>query len=1121
MSKASHESGRAASIRAGRLGLTLLITVIALGSATQNAGANTYTGLLYGGTLSIGSNTASESGGYVYGADSWSVPSGTEFDGFAYTSATFSSLSDNSIGGVSAGFGAGGTANQPVILFPWTRDCSITNRGHYWTRSGALAGTSGVQACNTNGNTSGWNYTNVEIDNTDPSVNPNVGYQTLWLTVFCQAATCAYDPGREWGAAGASVTNLSASVVDSYNQPFGSAAWTSAVSGASWYQTDGSSISVNLGADDPAGVCDLYAFMTGPSEVVSPLLGHQSPGIVYVGAPIGSEFANGINPCWAGQSDTGTWTLPGDVPSGSYSLNVAAANPGNYEAQGFSPAYSPTVASYVDAINIDDTVPTARWSVPPLEWTSAASELLDVTTGPSGLSAVTCTDNGVNVEAHLVSGATSGAGTTVWSVATTASGTNAVACSMSNGDTNGALTGHVSGVFGVDQVVPTVTFEAVGYSAGGWTNKPVSVTVQATGGPSGIASVSCSVDGGPEQQLGSASGGLVNIGADGRHVLSCTALSGTAVRGTATFNVNIDARQPTVTYVVDGAPVSSDWLSGTPVVSVIASEQGGILSGIEGISCSVNGGGAFALTGIAPGSNYTGSFELDQNGADHVSCTATTVAGTVQATPTTATVNVDNPNFSATPSALIDNGGDPYSNGPSQSQWYVTPQTVTITANNTGGAAPIAAIACKGALSGTWPISNLNADGARGEQITVTVPPPGGVLSCTAQDTAGNVYVLGSYIFQIDSTAPTGYFVPKTDWPAPDEIAVHASDNGGSGVALVKVYGESPDVNQGQPQLVGNAQYDAANGDYVVTVPDGVDPWVPGSWRFYANVVDVAGNQGQVTAGPDGSTEDLTLPLREDTAVSATAQAIAAAPEPAIPTGLAAAALPGSAAVARVEVRSRAWRPRAHAASVGRAAGLKPGRAVLRVRYGERVTITGMLMDMTHHRTPISGARILIYQRLSGARAYTRLGEARTNPAGLYRYRVRPGASRTLYVVYPGNALLRPAASQLQEQSEGSMSLRASSIQAGGRLVIDGYVRGGAVPRGGLDVTIDYRQLGAPGSGTLGTVRTTRNGHFRFSQRFSRGTRGLEYQLWAVVPGGQAGWPYLGAHTSRVIRRVH
>jgi hypothetical protein len=179
-----------------------------------------------------------------------------------------------------------------------------------------------------------------------------------------------------------------------------------------------------------------------------------------------------------------------------------------------------------------------------------------------------------------------------------------------------------------------------------------------------------------------------------------------------------------------------------------------------------------------------------------------------------------------------------------------------------------------------------------------------------------------------------------------------------------------------------------------------------------------------------------------------------------------------------------------------------------------------MLKDVTHHGVPISGAKILVYQRLSGSRAYSRVGSARTNAAGKYRYRVRPGASRTLYVVYPGNRLLRPAASQLLEHSSGSISLDASSIMAGGRLTIRGQVLGGHVPRGGLEVTIDYRQLGAPGSGTLGTVRTDRRGRYAFSQYFSPSTRGLHYELWAVVPRGQSGWPYMGAATARVIRRV-
>ena len=192
----------------------------------------------------------------------------------------------------------------------------------------------------------------------------------------------------------------------------------------------------------------------------------------------------------------------------------------------------------------------------------------------------------------------------------------------------------------------------------------------------------------------------------------------------------------------------------------------------------------------------------------------------------------------------------------------------------------------------------------------------------------------------------------------------------------------------------------------------------------------------------------------------------------------------------------------------------------LTVRYGSAITIAGTLKDVTHHGVPISGARILVYQRLVGGRAYTRVGSTRTNSQGAYRYRVKPGASRTLFVVYPGSALLRPAASQLLEHSSGSVTLDASKVQAGGALVVAGRVLGGHVPHGGLEVTIDYRQLGAPGSGTLGTVRTDAAGRYRFTQHFSTATHGLTYEVWAVVPSGQPGWPYVGAATAHVIRRV-
>ena len=346
--------------------VSLFAVVAGLFPAT--ALGNGYTGLLHnGGLLSITSNDQAESGGFVYGSDSWSGPAGVQFNGFAYTSATFSSVSDNSVGGVSAGFGAdGGSAAQPALLFPWTNDCSITNSGHYWTNSNAskLAGTSGDQTCNTSGNNSGWNYLNAEIENGSPGTDPQTSYHTLWLTVFCQAATCNYDSGREWGTGGASVTDLSGDFIDPSNQPTGNVGWGSAVNPGTWYQTDTAGLVLELSASDPAGVCAMYANLTGPSTLTSGLVGNENPAVTDVGAPIGSEYTYGTSPCWSGGPNIGTWTVPGGLSSGTYSVNLFAANPGNYEGQGFNAGGSPEVATVNNAVEIDDSVPSLSWAEP-------------------------------------------------------------------------------------------------------------------------------------------------------------------------------------------------------------------------------------------------------------------------------------------------------------------------------------------------------------------------------------------------------------------------------------------------------------------------------------------------------------------------------------------------------------------------------------------------------------------------------------------------------------------------------------------------------------------------------------------------------------------------------------
>lgn len=1200
-------SSRRASGSVRARGLKRCVAVVILvglvgGFAPTAAQANPYNGMLQSGTVQGAAS------GSVYAANSpvtgqsWTAPSGVQFGGFAYTSASFNVANEDDTGGLSSGFTGSGGSAPTDLNFPWTRDCSVSESApRVWIANGApvardSTGPGGVApgACNTTGNTSGWNYVNAEAESTDPASNPQSDYQTLKLWIWC-----ARDGDCSSGdAANYSVTNLSGNFQDSYSQPSASASWGASVNGSAWYQTQTGALGVNYSAHDPAGVCSLAVQLQGAASVSSGSLGNANPAITDPGPPVGEEFANGLDPCWAGQTETGTWTLPANLPSGSYAASVLASNPGNYEAQGFSPNGSPVVAS-TGAVHIDDTAPVLSWATSPSGWTAQTSESLNVTTGPSGLASLTCSDNGDAVTPLLQSGSTSGAGTTVWAVPTPTTGVNAVSCTAANGDANGALSGSTSGTFDVDDTVPTISYVDQGYTPGSWTDHAQNVAVDASAGPSGIRLINCSLDR-VAVPLGAANTVVIagnSPGVETPHVLSCYAISNTGVSGAsapATFDVAIDTNTPTVAY--SGAPANGTWIAGTPTVVVSAGElntatgQPQILSGIAGIACTDNGS-PVSLPALS--ASYVTSFELTQNGPNQISCVATTGAGTV-GKPFVETVNVQDPAAACSgtgcgttqwgSSPLIDGGGDPYSNGPSESTWSRTAQPITITANLPAGQAPVASIACTGALTGSWPLNNLNRDAAGGEQITVTVPPPGGELTCSATDAAGNVYQLGSYQFEEDATPPAGQF-DNISASAPDDIELSVYDPGGalaSGIAYVRVY--ATNTVTGSVYDLGLARLAAGGTDvYEVNLDDADVP--AGSYEFSAQVGDVAGNTAEITAGPQGTKTVWQLPLRATTELTLMAGGVHGAGVPAVPTplqpylpntssalvgtspvlapvghtgakprGLQRRALRGMVRTAHVAPLTPvplapahdllAWSPQALSASAGKlgrrrcspndAAGRernRGGRArpcsrdavaphAVAVAYGRSLTLTGALRNIRAGGRPIPHAPIDVWGQVAG-HSPVLLGTTTTSATGAYRLSIGAGASRSVYVTYAGTRRLRAAVARITERFAGGVTLNATQAAAGQRLTLSGRVLGGHVPARGLNVTVEGKIVGYPGSQQLGTVRTDLRGSYRFSFVLPADTRGLTYRLWLVVlPRLNPGWPFLGAHSRTLTRHV-
>jgi hypothetical protein len=562
---------------------------------------------------------------------------------------------------------------------------------------------------------------------------------------------------------------------------------------------------------------------------------------------------------------------------------------------------------------------------------------------------------------------------------------------------------------------------------------------------------------------------------------------------------------------------------------VIGSEQDGTLSGITKLTCSVNSGKAFTLN-VDASLQYTSSFVLTPNGSDNITCRATDAAGTT-GSASTETVNLDNPNVQAQGASLtqygsspqIDNGADPYTNGPSQTTWYHTPEAVTITAINSAGGAAIGQIDCTGAAltgDGTYPVNTQNGDGSGGERITVTVQPPGGDLSCTAQDTAGNSYPLGSYEFEIDNQAPTGYFVPENDWPEPGEVQLHISDGAqGSGTSAVEVTAQ----NDNGRLFKVMATRDSSNSDvWDAYFDDSTIP--PGLYTFVAYPTDVANNSTTITTNQAGTTETLPLPFRQMTSITDEITAGSASA-----TGSAQPAVTGTAAVAIVKPSlARGGLVDAascHAASAGEsscaeAAGAESEHVrYLTVAYGREAILTGTLRASRSHK-PLAHATIVIEEEVIGSKAVRFLGRARTNRTGVYTYRVAAGANRTIMAVYNGTRRLRGAQVDVGEHVRGRAVIHVTgSMMPGHSVDVYGNLEGGYVPARGALITVQYAVKGFRGWTNWGDTRTSAKGAFSVRMPILPADAKYSFEWRAIIPA-QTGWAYLAGRSNAVIRRI-
>jgi hypothetical protein len=351
-----------------------------------------------------------------------------------------------------------------------------------------------------------------------------------------------------------------------------------------------------------------------------------------------------------------------------------------------------------------------------------------------------------------------------------------------------------------------------------------------------------------------------------------------------------------------------------------------------------------------------------------------------------------------------------------------------------------------------------------------------------ARDLAGNV-ADGGFVngvadpaparteVRIDRTAPAVAFLNAQDPFDPELIRARVAD------AL-----SGPDPSRG---WIGVRR--AGSGDPFLPLPPAPAPpgelrarwdsdsYPPGSYEFEATGYDLAENATTSRRRADGQQMTLRNPLKTTASLLA---------------GF------GGARELALDPRSRA------------------------APYGRGVQLSGRLT--AGQDTPLGDRPVRIIERFAGGALPERVSTARTEPDGSFSAHLLPGPSREATVVFDGSpTLTRAVSSPLRLAVRGSVRLRASAAQArvGGRpLVFRGRVAAapGTIPPDGLSVQLQFRLGRSPWS-EFRTVRTDRDGRFRYAYRFSDDdSRGVRFQFRAFVPA-QDSWPYEPAGSLPVV----
>ena len=592
--------------------------------------------------------------------------------------------------------------------------------------------------------------------------------------------------------------------------------------------------------------------------------GSQVPVIVNVSAtsPVGvASLActdNGSALTVANQTSTST-TLSGTVSvstSASHAITCTAVNGVGNSGAAAGSANSATVNIIATPAPVTVSAP-----IPPagqngyFNGTQLPVGVSVSATGPSGVSALACTDNGTTVN---VTGQSSTGNTRTGAVSLSSDGTHAIACTATDGAGNtGAATGSQNTatvkILGTPAAV-TVTAPSPPSGQQGYFNGsqlPVSVGVSATS-PVGVTALTCTDGGAPvtvggQSSSGNTRSGTISLSSNGTHAILCGATDGAGNIGAAAGSQDTAALQilstpPAVTVTAPTPPSGQDGFfngSQKPVtIGVSATSPVGAVA----LICTDNNQAVTVSNQTTNGNTITGSVSESSDGTHAIACTARDAignAGAASGSHATGTVSI----LSTPPSVTLSapsppTGQDGYFN---RSQ---VPVVLQVSATSTAG---VSALSCTDGGSAVTVSGQSSSGSTRTGRVSLS-SDGSHAIACDATDGAGNtgastgsqttatVSILGTPP-QVTVSAPAppsgqnGFF-NGSDLP----VVVNVSATSPAGVNTLACTDGGAPVSVGSQSSNGNT----LSGSISLSTPDGTH-------AIACTAGDGAGNSGAAT----------------------------------------------------------------------------------------------------------------------------------------------------------------------------------------------------------------------------------------------------------------------------------